>query len=194
MIADATAPLSPGRAPAPKPDAPASPPAPVPPPAPASGATPARPGPSPSGALAVSPGNLILGAGSAGQLTLTAAGGPVSWSASASAPQVSLNSGAGTLQTGQSVTLDVTVTRDSSAGGSAVISIQAGAASPQTVAVSWAALPSAQPSPGGWGRPHRHGRPGHPITPPAAPPSGSTSYRAPRPDAGDQPGPPPGRP
>ena len=92
----------------------------------------------------MSPGSLALGAGSAGQITLTAAGGPVSWSASPSAAQVSLSAYSGTLQAGQSVTLDVTVTRGSG-GGSAVISIAPPAAAPQTVEVGW----TSRPIPGG---------------------------------------------
>ena len=122
-----------------------------------------------------------------GQITLTAMGGTVSWSASGSwSGQVSLSSYGGTLPAGQSVTVTVTVSRGSAAG-SATLSFQPHAAAPQVVPVTWSAPPppvravvapapvAARPSPSSGslsgspsprprvlvrpGRPHRPARP-----------------------------------
>lgn len=102
------------------------------------------------GELQLSAGEVILGTGSAGQITLTAAGGTVSWSASASPPdQVSLSSYGGTLQAGPGITVTVQVSRGAGAG-SAAISFQVPGSDPLVVPVSWSAQPegsgSAQPS------------------------------------------------
>ena len=67
------------------------------------------------------PGQLNLGSHSAGQLALTAVGGPVSWSASRSSALVALSSQQGTLQAGQSVTLVVTVNQDGDGKGRVVV-------------------------------------------------------------------------
>ncbi len=100
--------------------------------APAPAGAPARsPGPSASartaaaGQLEVSPGRLDLGAGSSGQIVLTARGGPVSWSASASSADLTLGQSSGQLSPGQSVTLVIDVRRQDDAGGDATISIAA---------------------------------------------------------------------
>jgi DNA-directed RNA polymerase specialized sigma24 family protein len=161
MITDVTQPLAPAKTPAPTPGAPQYPQFPQYPQytAPTSAS---------AGTLAVSPDSIALGAGSSSQITLTAAGGPVSWSASASTAQVSLSSDSGTLQAGQTVTLDVTVTRGPGAGSS-VISIEPPAASPQTVDISWTALPKSSSSP----RP-RPRRPWRPRPSPSPSPSTPT--------------------
>ena len=109
----------------------------------AAGGTPASPG-----TLEVSTASLAVGTGSAGQITLTAVGGTVNWSASTSSPaQVSLSSYSGTLRAGQSVTLTVAVTRGAS-GGSATIFLEPPASAPQTVQVSWTALSNGPERPG----------------------------------------------
>ena len=148
MIAGATQPLS-AKAPATQKDAP-------PPPA-VTGAL--MPLPSP-GALELSTNDVAVGTGSVGQITLTAVGGEVDWSATSSAPsQVSLDSYTGTLQAGQSITLTVLIARGAD-GGNATISFEPPASAPQTVLVSWTALPS-----GHWWHP----------SPPAPTPSPSSS-------------------
>ncbi len=87
MITTATQPLAPDQAPGARPNAGA----------PAAGGTTAAPG-----TLQLSAGAVVLGGGSTGQLTLTAAGGTVSWSASVNPPdQVSLSSYGSTLSNGQ---------------------------------------------------------------------------------------------
>jgi hypothetical protein len=110
---------------------------------------------------------VALGTGNAGQITLTATGGTVSWSASVSRPdQVSLNSYGGTLQAGQSITVTVQVSRGSAAG-SAAISFQGGGSDTQVVPVSW----SAQPDGSGTSR-HGHGH-RHPSPPGPSPSPGT---------------------
>ena len=96
------------------------------------------------------PGQLTLGRCSAGQLTLTAVGGPVSWSASTSSAQVALSSQQSTLQAGQSVTLVVTVTLGGDARGHAFVLIDSAPVdgpvpiaprlASQAVEVTWAAV------------------------------------------------------
>jgi DNA-directed RNA polymerase specialized sigma24 family protein len=109
------------------------------------------------GALLVTPASLALGSGSAGQLTVTAVGGPVAWSASPSSALVSLSSYQGTLSAGQTVTVTVTVTRNSGAGGSTVVYFGTGGSGPdaatsQAVQVSWASWPghTSSPPPSPW--------------------------------------------
>jgi DNA-directed RNA polymerase specialized sigma24 family protein len=160
MMTDATQPLPPGKAPATQKSAPQEPATPATPATPGAGGTPPSPG-----TLQVSTNSVAVGTGSVGQLTLTAVGGAVTWSASSSVPaQVSLSGYAGTLQAGQSVTLTVTVTRGADAG-SALISLAPPASAPQIVQVRWTARPS------GPGRPrHPHPRPS-----PSAPAPSSTT-------------------
>jgi DNA-directed RNA polymerase specialized sigma24 family protein len=110
---------------------------------PALGVTPARP--APAGTLAVAPGLVAMGTGNTGQIMLTAVGGPVSWSVSTSSAQLGLSSEEGTLQAGDSVTLEVTIIRGPQ-GGTAAVSVEPPASAPQTVEVSWAPLPP-DPSP-----------------------------------------------
>ncbi len=98
----------------------------------------------PAATLTATPDSLTLDSPSAGTITLTAAGGPVSWTASASSSQASLSSHQGTLKPGQSVTITVSVPAGS---GSAIISIGAapagssaassGSSTVMTVPVSW---------------------------------------------------------
>jgi DNA-directed RNA polymerase specialized sigma24 family protein len=132
------------------------------------GQVPAAPNGTPafSGTLQLSTASVNVGTGSAGQITLTAVGGAVSWSASSSAPnQVSLSSYAGTLQAGQNVTLTVAVTRGAGQG-SALLSFEPPASAPQLVQVSWAAPPESS------GHPRR---PRHPRPSPSAPAPSPTS-------------------
>jgi hypothetical protein len=97
--------------------------------------------PSPTGTLVVAPDQLSLGTGSTGQLTLTAQGGPVSWSASTSSALM-LSSSQGTLQAGQSATLVVTVNPGGRAAGSAFVTIDSAPVNGAAVADP-AATPSA---------------------------------------------------
>ena len=76
------------------------------------------------------PGQLDLGTGTEGHLTLTAADGPVSWSASTTSGRLTLSSSQGTLQAGQSVTLTVTVNRNAGHGGNASVVVGLGSGDP----------------------------------------------------------------
>jgi hypothetical protein len=93
--------------------------------------------------LIVTPDRLDLGTGSTGQLTLTATGGPVDWSADTSSTLVTLSSLQGTLQAGQSVTLVVTVNQRGHGASSAFVFIDA---TPETPDGAAAGAPSAAPS------------------------------------------------
>jgi hypothetical protein len=150
MITTATQPLAPDQAPGAQPNGGG----------PAAGGTAAVPG-----TLQLSAGSVILGGGSTGQITLTAAGGTVSWSASANPPdQVSLSSSGGTLQNGQSTTLTVQVSRGAGAG-SAAISFQVPGSDTLVIPVTWSAQP------GGSGSRWHH----HPSRPGPSPSSGTMS-------------------
>jgi VCBS repeat-containing protein len=114
---------------------------------PTASSTPASPHATPATAqLTVSPASLSLGGGSTGQVTLSAAGGSVSWTASTSAAGVSPSPASGQLAAGHSATVTVTVTRQDGSGGSATVQINGA-----QVSVTWAptATPSDAPS-GGW--------------------------------------------
>ena len=151
MITTATQPLSPDQAPGARPNGGGS----------AAGGAAAVPG-----TLQLSAGGVILGSGNTGQITLTAAGGTVSWSASVNPPdQVSLSSYGSTLQNGQSITVTVQVSRGASAG-SAAISFQVPGSDTQVVPVTWSAQPS-----GGSGSSWHH----HPSPPGPSPSSGTLS-------------------
>jgi RNA polymerase sigma factor (sigma-70 family) len=66
-----------------------------------------------AGTLSVSTSNIPLAVGGSGSFTLTANGGPVTWSISAPSQllaDVSLSQSSGTLKAGQSITITVTVT------------------------------------------------------------------------------------
>jgi DNA-directed RNA polymerase specialized sigma24 family protein len=150
MITTATQPLTPDQAPGARPNGGG----------PVAGGTAAVPG-----TLQLSAGGVILGDGNTGQITLTAAGGTVSWSASANPPdQVSLSSSGSTLQNGQRITLTVQVSRGASAG-SAAISFQVPGSDTQVIPVTWSAQP------GGSGSRWRH----HPSPPRSSPSSGTMS-------------------
>jgi DNA-directed RNA polymerase specialized sigma24 family protein len=117
------------------------------------------------GTLQLSAGGVVLGPDDTGQITLTAANGTVSWSASVSRPgTVSLSSYRGTLAAGASITLTVQVSQGSGAG-SAAISFQGGGPGTQVVPVTW----SGQPAGSG---PSWHQRP---APPGPSPSSGSMS-------------------
>jgi len=89
-----------------------------------------------SGQLEVSHGHLDLGTDSTGQMVLTASGGPVSWTAGASSPGLTMSRSSGQLDAGQSVTLVVEVRRPDGEDGSAAISINA-TNSTTAVQVTW---------------------------------------------------------
>ena len=124
------------------------------------------------GTLRLSAGGMVLGPDDTGQITLTAANGTVSWSASVSPPgTVSLSSYGGTLAAGASITLTVQVSQGSGAG-SAAISFQGSGSDTQVVPVTWS------------GQPDGSGRSWHPrpAPPGPSPSSGSMSGTgAPRP-------------
>ncbi len=112
-----------------------------------------------TGNLVVTPGQLNLGNGTTGQITLTAKGGPVSWSADTSSSLVVLNDQQGSLRAGQSVTLTVTVTQNGDSGdefvfvdswpstGAAAGAPSAGPSATQAVEVTWTSPRSVTPSP-----------------------------------------------
>jgi DNA-directed RNA polymerase specialized sigma24 family protein len=163
LIANATQPLT-QPVPAPKPGTPEQLVVPA-----STATSPPASASAPAGTLTVSQATVDLGAGSAGQVTLTAVGGSVSWLAGSPSGLITLSSYSGTLQAGQSVTLGITVTRGSQ-GGSAQIWLEPPAAAPQTVQVNW----QSQPGPSGHGRRHGQQPPAAPNPSPSAPlPSGS---------------------
>jgi DNA-directed RNA polymerase specialized sigma24 family protein len=102
-----------------------------------------EPGP---GQLQVSPSSLVLGPGSTGQLTLTASGGPVTWSAVTSSSDITLSSSGGTIAAGQQVTVTVSITRAQNVAGQGTITIGPGGA---TVPVSWSDPATSPPPPSG---------------------------------------------
>jgi hypothetical protein len=169
LIANATQPPT-QPVPAPNPGAPEQLviPTPTPTPTPTSTATSTASSPSasaPAGTLTISPATLDLGTGSAGQVTLTAVGGPVSWLAGSPSGLITLSSYSGTLPAGQSVRLRITVTR-SSQSASALIWLEPPASAPQNVLVDW----PAQPGPSGRGWQHDQQPPAASPLPPAASP------------------------
>jgi hypothetical protein len=109
-------------------------------PAPQAGAAPAKSATARTSATLEVPSSLNIGAGSSGQITITAVGGSVHWSATASAP-VSLSQSSGTVAPGQPVTLTVTVDRGPDAG-SADVSIALPDSAPQAISVIWSAQPA----------------------------------------------------
>jgi len=129
------------------------------------------------GQLQVSPGSLVLGAGSTGQLRLTASGGPVTWSAVTSTSDIVLSSSGGTIAAGQQVTVTVNVTRAQSASGQGTITIGPGG---ETVAVSWSDPATSPPPP--TGSPSPTVIPSSPSPPPSpAPTPTATATQLPTP-------------
>jgi hypothetical protein len=127
---------------------------------PTAGATPAGTHPAQASArLTVSPASLSLGGGSTGQVTLSAAGGSVSWTASTSASGVSLGSASGQLATGHSATVTVTVQRQNGSGGSATVQINGA-----QVSVTWAATATGSVAPSGGFAPSGGSAPAAPPT------------------------------
>jgi len=164
LIANATQPLT-QPVPAPNPGTPEQPAVP-----PATATSPPASASAPAGTLTVSAAAVNLGTGSAGQVTLTAVGGPVSWLAGSPSGLITLSSYSGMLQAGQSVTLSITVTRGTQ-GGSAQIWLEPPAAAPQTVQVNW----QSEPGPSGHGWKHGQQPPATPDPSPSAPlPPGSS--------------------
>ncbi|HEY2576478.1 MAG TPA: hypothetical protein VGI74_09240 [Streptosporangiaceae bacterium] len=100
--------------------------------------------PLPIGQLQVSPGQLALGPGSTGEITLGAEGRPVPWSARASSPDLTLSSSGGTILPGQPVTVTVTVSRAQDASGEAAIAFPPEG---DTVTISWSSPVSNPPPP-----------------------------------------------
>jgi hypothetical protein len=110
-------------------------------PAPQPGATPAKSATAKTSAVTLHvPSSLDIGAGSSGQITITAVAGSVHWSATAASPLISLSQSSGTVAPGQPATLTVTVDRGSDAG-SADVSIALPNSAPQTISVTWSAQP-----------------------------------------------------
>ncbi|HEY1674703.1 MAG TPA: VCBS domain-containing protein [Streptosporangiaceae bacterium] len=109
--------------------------------------------------LTVSPASLSLAGGSTGQVTLSAAGGSVSWTASTSAAGVSPSPASGQLAAGHSATVTVTVQRQNGSGGRATVQINGA-----QVPVTWAPTATASEAPSGGSAPS-----GGPA--PAAPPA-----------------------
>jgi hypothetical protein len=101
-----------------------------------------------SARLTVSPASLGLGEGSTGQVTLSAAGGPVSWAASVSAAGVAVSPASGQLAAGHRATVTVTVQRQGGSGGSATVQINGA-----QVPVTWAATATASAAPSGGSAP-----------------------------------------
>ena len=111
---------------------------------PSPGRTGTGPGtPTPAGHLQAAPGSLGLGTGSTGQITLSASGGPVSWTA-ASPSDISLSSSGGTLAAGQQAVVTVTVNRGQQPSGYGTITFSPGGG---TVTVSWSSPASSPPPP-----------------------------------------------
>jgi hypothetical protein len=165
MITTATQPLAPDQAPGARPNGGA----------PATAGTTAAPG-----TLQLSAGAVVLGGGSTGQITLTAAGGTVSWSASVNPPdQVSLSSDGSTLSNGQQITVTVQVSRGAGAG-SAAISFQVPGSDTQVIPVTWsAAKPGGSGSGSHSGSGSGSGRHHHPPRPGPSPSSGTMSSSPP---------------
>jgi hypothetical protein len=165
MITTATQPLAPDQAPGARPNGGA----------PATAGTTAAPG-----TLQLSAGAVVLGGGSTGQITLTAAGGTVSWSASVNPPdQVSLSSDGSTLSNGQQTTVTVQVSRGVGAG-SAAISFQVPGSDTQVIPVTWsAAKPGGSGSGSHSGSGSGSGRHHHPPRPGPSPSSGTMSSSPP---------------
>jgi len=131
----------------PLPGTPREGPPPVPPRVPGGPVSVPAPAPRPTsgGTLAVSPDTVDVGSGSQGQVVLTAAGGQQLWSAGVSCDELSISGYGGTLPAGQSVTLVITVKRTGAGGGSALVYIDQGTPSAQTVRVFWSSIPSSPP-------------------------------------------------
>jgi DNA-directed RNA polymerase specialized sigma24 family protein len=114
-------------------------------PVPGRGPSPGRSGsggPPRAGQLQVSPADLDLGTGSTGEFTLTAGGGPVTWSAATASADVTLSGTGGTLPAGQQTDVTVTVSRAQDEAGQATITLGPGN---QAVTVSWTAPASSPP-------------------------------------------------
>jgi hypothetical protein len=109
--------------------------------------SPSLPVPVPQVSLIVT-GSLDLGAGSSGQIRLTAFGGPVSWQASASAAGMNLDVASGTLAAGHSATIGVSIIADLQAlAGPGSVTITYGGGKTAVVSVSWTTVPLPLPSP-----------------------------------------------
>ncbi len=127
---------------------------------PTAGATPAGTHTAQASArLTVSPASLSLGGGSTGQVTLSAAGGSVSWTASTSASGVSLSPASGQLAAGRSATVTVTVQRQNGSGGGATVQINGA-----QVPVTWAATATGSVAPSGGFAPSGGSAPAAPPT------------------------------
>ncbi len=125
----------------------------------------------PGGRLQLSSSSLDLGTASQGTIALSAVGGPVTWSASTSSPQLALGSYEGTLAAGAQVTVTVTVTSESAGPGRATLIIGPGNLN---VVVTWSdSSRSPAPSPS----------PSQPGSPAPAPSGDSSATPAPSPSA-----------
>jgi DNA-directed RNA polymerase specialized sigma24 family protein len=99
--------------------------------------------PTPAGRLGAAPADLSLGTGSTGQITLTASGGPVTWTAGSSA-DISLSSSGGTLAAGQQAVVTITVSRGQQPSGYGTVAFTPGGG---RVTVSWSSPASSSPPP-----------------------------------------------
>ncbi|HEY3954063.1 MAG TPA: sigma-70 family RNA polymerase sigma factor [Streptosporangiaceae bacterium] len=98
----------------------------------------------PAGRLQDSPADLALGTGSTGQITLSASGGPVGWTASSSSADISLSSSGGHLAAGQQTVVTVTVNRTQQPSGQGTVTFTPGGGA---VTVSWSSPASSPPPP-----------------------------------------------
>ena len=130
--------------------------------------------------LTVSPASLALGQGSSGSFDLTASGGSVPWSASASSGSVALSPASGQLSNGGTASVSVTVQRAGDSGGSATVSINGA-----QVTVSWSATPAASAPSGASGSTGASGASGSGSAGSSPPPA----RRHHRPSAGGSPAP-----
>jgi DNA-directed RNA polymerase specialized sigma24 family protein len=142
-------------------------------PSPGPGGSPPTAGPAPGashpaeGYLEVSPGELDLGQGRLGQLTITGYQGPVTWSARTSSGQLELSSASGTVPAGQAVTLTVTVNDPAGQHGSGFVYVTQPGGASQEIQVTWSDSSSRPP----WTEPPPSPSPSPTPTPTPTPPS-----------------------
>lgn len=117
------------------------------------------------GTVRMSPTRLVLGSGTAGQVTLRATGGPVSWSAQSSSPALTLSVTSGTVAAGGQEIMTVTVSRDQVPSGTATVTFGPFGA---VLTVSWSDPVSNPPPP--TGSPSPTGTPSASPSPPVSPP------------------------
>ncbi|HEY1915925.1 MAG TPA: sigma-70 family RNA polymerase sigma factor [Streptosporangiaceae bacterium] len=97
----------------------------------------------PVGSLAVSPSQLALGPQSTAQITLTATGAAVTWTAAATSSAISLSSDGGTVTPGSPVSITVSISRAASQSGQGTITFSPAG----SVSVSWTSTATSPPPP-----------------------------------------------